>query len=123
MASQSGYGGAVTSAMAATRFKKELELLDKQKENLAAQGQKASAEAQDVWRRLELLGDWKDGTFKPGPLWRKAEHEANSAKAISILRTMEVPQMENLARIAGSKQGEWLTILRYILGTVKGSGG
>lgn len=117
MASQEDIlSGGVSSAMQATRMKKELALLDRQIDQASAQAQKTGHEAIFQERMNRLWGNWDArGKFTPGPLWNKYTADANSAGSIARLRELEIPAMENLASIAGTETGKYAAWIQYLL--------
>ena len=112
--------GGVSSAMQATRMKKELRLLDQQVAQASAQAQKTGHEAIFQERMNRLWGNWDNrGKFTPGPLWNKYTADATSAGAVARLRQLEIPAMENLASIAGTETGKYAAWIQYLLRAIR----
>lgn len=106
----------VSSALQASRLRKELKLLDRQTEQAGYQAQKTMHEAVFQERLNRLWGTWDQrGQFSPGPLWNKYVHDANFAGYSARLRKLEIPAMENLASIAGTEPGKWAAWIQYLL--------
>jgi len=115
---------AVGSAMQAKTVQAQLKLVREQIKETVTRTQKSQSEKiyQDWLNRL-----WgtttADRKFHPGPLWRKHESDANSAAALARLQQLQIPNMKNLANIAGSGPGQTLAWIKYIMQSLPSIGG
>lgn len=123
MASQNDIvGSSVTSALQASRIRKELQLLDRQIDSAAAQAQKTQSEKILTDWQAKLLGGTftPDGRFVPGPGWKQAEANADFAKYQAELRALEIPLMKNLSSIAATPAGKLGAWVQYLLRSIQG---
>ncbi len=114
---------AVSSAQHARRMQADLKLL--QSQTNAAQQQALKTQSETFFQRSmnKLWGTYTgpgETGFRPGPLWKKHEAEAVSAGALSRLNLLQIPTAKNIANIAGTKPGQSLAWLRYILQSMPG---
>ncbi len=117
----------VSSALQSKRLSADLKLIQTQTQAASAQAQKTQSEKinQDMinrlWGTFTEKGQWKPGA--PGPLWLKHEAEAASAAALARLQQLQIPSAKNLANIAGSKPGQELAWIKYLLNLARAGGG
>lgn len=123
MASQQDVlSGGVNSAQQALRLKKELKLLETQTLASYQQGRKAQAEATFQEWMVKMFGTGIPGQpgFKPGPLWNLHLANASSAQQLARSRKLDNMLLENMANVAGTKFGDQLAFLRYLMSAWKG---
>ena len=116
---------AVSSAMQAKRLQADLDLIKSQTHAAAMQAQKTGAEAYNQNTVNKLWGTGIPGQpgWVPGPLWLKHEAEATNAGAMARLNMLQIPSAKNLANIAGSKPGQNLAWIKYLLNLGRPRGG
>lgn len=114
---------AVSTAMQQSRLKKELGLLEAQKDAAVQQGIKTQREAYYQEMQNRLWGGWTgpgERNFKPGPLWDLNVANARGAQEVWKSRQYENALLKNMADVADTGLGKNAAFIRYLMSAWKG---
>lgn len=123
MATQENVGAGVSSAMQQVRLKKELGLLEAQKNAATQAGIKTQREARFQEMMNKLWGTTTaDGKWHPGPLDDLHVANARNAQEAWKGRQLQNTLMQNMADVAKTPLGQKAAFVRYLMQSWKGGG-